>query len=219
MNLISHRGNLNGPQKESENTIDSILTALKSGFGVEIDLRDSMGEIAISHDPVVMINHSVKFGELIHCLKSNSFSNVFALNIKSDGLLGLFPFENMREIQNYFFFDMSYPEQLKFEKKMLPIARRFSEYENIDLISLEKKENTWVWLDSFSSDWWIDTVDFSKFSENIKFVIVSPELHGRSPIDVWKWFAEKSMHLNRVWLCTDYPLKILGEYGAEIDKF
>ena len=38
MKVISHRGNLNGPNKQTENTIESIKTAINLGFDVEIDV-------------------------------------------------------------------------------------------------------------------------------------------------------------------------------------
>jgi hypothetical protein len=38
MILIAHRGNLNGPNKESENMPDYINIAIEKGFYVEIDV-------------------------------------------------------------------------------------------------------------------------------------------------------------------------------------
>ena len=36
--LISHRGNLNGPQPNKENSPDYINEAIESGYNVEIDI-------------------------------------------------------------------------------------------------------------------------------------------------------------------------------------
>ena len=50
MILISHRGNLNGPDKSIENTPDSIDIALSVGFDVEIDVRVLDGAVFLGHD-------------------------------------------------------------------------------------------------------------------------------------------------------------------------
>ena len=39
MKLIAHRGNLSGPDRERENTTDTIRKALEEGFDVELDVR------------------------------------------------------------------------------------------------------------------------------------------------------------------------------------
>ena len=38
MILIAHRGNINGKQPKNENTIEYIMTALRKGYDVEIDI-------------------------------------------------------------------------------------------------------------------------------------------------------------------------------------
>lgn len=48
--LISHRGNLNGPEPRYENTIPYIQRAMKEGFDVEIDLRYEEGSWYLGHD-------------------------------------------------------------------------------------------------------------------------------------------------------------------------
>lgn len=48
MKLISHRGNLRGPNPIKENTKDYIETAIHKGFDVEIDIR---AELTNSTDP------------------------------------------------------------------------------------------------------------------------------------------------------------------------
>jgi hypothetical protein len=57
---ISHRGNLNGPDPENENTIGSISLALQRGFDVEIDTWVINKKIYFGHDkPTTPINESV----------------------------------------------------------------------------------------------------------------------------------------------------------------
>jgi hypothetical protein len=50
MRIISHRGNLNGPDKTSENSIDRIIQAIDQGFDVEIDVRVENDQLWLGHD-------------------------------------------------------------------------------------------------------------------------------------------------------------------------
>ena len=50
MKKISHRGNINGPDPENENTVESILLALQKGFDVEIDIWVVNNLIYLGHD-------------------------------------------------------------------------------------------------------------------------------------------------------------------------
>ena len=50
MYLISHRGNINGIQKDEENKPEYINKALEKGFDVEIDVRFSKGKFFLGHD-------------------------------------------------------------------------------------------------------------------------------------------------------------------------
>lgn len=50
MNLIAHRGNINGPNKERENCPDYIDEAIKQNYSVEIDLRSFGETLSLGHD-------------------------------------------------------------------------------------------------------------------------------------------------------------------------
>ena len=50
MILISHRGNLNGPNPQRENSIQYIQEALDKGFDVEIDVWSKNGVFYLGHD-------------------------------------------------------------------------------------------------------------------------------------------------------------------------
>ena len=57
MLLISHRGNLNGSNPETENSPDQIERAASAGFNVEVDLRLIEGSWWLGHDyPQYRIN-------------------------------------------------------------------------------------------------------------------------------------------------------------------
>ena len=48
--IISHRGNLHGPDSTLENSINQINTCLEMGFDVEIDVRYWDNKILLGHD-------------------------------------------------------------------------------------------------------------------------------------------------------------------------
>jgi hypothetical protein len=50
MKLISHRGNINGPKPDMENSPDYIEKALKLGYDVEIDVWFSGDDFYLGHD-------------------------------------------------------------------------------------------------------------------------------------------------------------------------
>jgi 3-deoxy-D-manno-octulosonate 8-phosphate phosphatase (KDO 8-P phosphatase) len=85
--LISHRGNLNGPNKDLENKPDQIIKALAS-FRVEIDCWYIDKNFFLGHaEPVYKIDKYFLFNPalLIHCknldsfleLKNSEFTNIF----------------------------------------------------------------------------------------------------------------------------------------------
>jgi hypothetical protein len=48
--LIAHRGNISGPNPETENTISQLLYAIKMGFDVEVDVWVVEGKMYFGHD-------------------------------------------------------------------------------------------------------------------------------------------------------------------------
>jgi hypothetical protein len=48
--IISHRGNLSGPNKETENTPSQVLLAIEKGFDVEIDFWSEDNRLFLGHD-------------------------------------------------------------------------------------------------------------------------------------------------------------------------
>jgi glycerophosphoryl diester phosphodiesterase len=50
MKIISHRGNLIGPNPDKENSIPYIYNAFEAGFDVEIDLRTKNNQLYLGHD-------------------------------------------------------------------------------------------------------------------------------------------------------------------------
>ena len=52
MILISHRGNLNGPNPERENSPKYIDEAIEAGYDVEIDIWLNDGILYLGHDSI-----------------------------------------------------------------------------------------------------------------------------------------------------------------------
>jgi hypothetical protein len=50
MKIISHRGNVNGPNVEFENSASYIESAIKLGFDVEVDIWKINNELYLGHD-------------------------------------------------------------------------------------------------------------------------------------------------------------------------
>ena len=181
--------------------MSALVEALELGYGIETDIRDHFGEVVISHDPVAKLEADrleVLLGQL------EGRNSPVALNVKSDGLLSLLPKDRLRE--NTFFFDMSIPEKVQYERNGLIVASRLSELESVD-----SQNSGPVWLDSFESDWFLEEDSWNsvlKISEERLVVIVSPELHSRSPEAVWLRFQNGVNRSNRLSICTDWPERV-----------
>lgn len=83
MILISHRGNINGPNKKEENKIDYILNAINQGYDVEIDIWyiKNIDKYYLGHDnpeyevdiDFLMDNENKLW---IHCKNHDAFINL-----------------------------------------------------------------------------------------------------------------------------------------------
>lgn len=88
MILISHRGNINGPQPELENSPEYIEAALNAGYEVEIDVIYQDGWW-LGHDEP---EYEIEYGFLcrsdlwVHCKNMEAFAN---LNFIHHGVGGI----------------------------------------------------------------------------------------------------------------------------------
>jgi hypothetical protein len=72
MIYISHRGNLNGPDKERENSPSYIMEALDRGFHVEVDVWFVNGEFWLGHDePQYKTDYKLLVNEKLWCHAKN----------------------------------------------------------------------------------------------------------------------------------------------------
>lgn len=84
MKLISHRGNIFGPNPERENNPEYILEAILSGYDCEIDVRYLNNEYYLGHDApdykidlLFLLTNSNKLW--IHCKNFEAFDNLIQI--------------------------------------------------------------------------------------------------------------------------------------------
>ena len=198
--IFAHRG-LWGPGRDG-NSVEALEQAISLGFSIETDIRDHLGKVVVSHDPVPEGLDPIALDYLIG-LSQNS-ETYLALNVKADGLLGLLPSASHK----HFFFDMSSPETLRYSKSEHLIALRLSDLE--PELTPRGVAAEWLWLDGFQDDWYLE-LDFTAFAEYRGVVIVSPELHQRPKSATWKFAVSKWRQVPNLCICTDFPEEFLWE--------
>lgn len=203
MQIIAHRGFWKEPSEK--NTMLAFERALGEGFGIETDLRDCANELVISHDMADV--KSMRFSTLINKYIDIRSSLTLALNIKADGLTEIIAQLLIEHnISNYFCFDMSVPDGLKYSQAGLKTYMRISEYEtfNEPLCGLSHG----VWLDAFSTNIH-NTEQLEKIPITKPICFVSPELHGRNSYrSFWNFlhaFERNTEQKRSLYLCTDFP--------------
>lgn len=211
MEILCHRGMWE--IENEKNSFNSLLKAISNGFGIETDIRDFNNELVISHD--IPNTECIRFYQFLEeYSKSTYFENVtLALNIKADGLQNkLMHLLEVYKVKNYFVFDMSIPETVNYSKNEIRFFIRQSEYE-IEPIQFAKMSG--IWLDAFNSEWYDIELINNHILNNREVAIVSPELHKRDYLSLWKRLKENNIHnSNLVKLCTDLPKKAM-EYFYE----
>lgn len=193
-----------------KNSMVAFEHSLRAGFGIETDIRDRDGELVISHD--IPDRASIKLEDLLITYQTNDRRTTLALNIKADGLVPLLTkMLASYKIEDYFFFDMSVPETLRYKAGGLRYYTRESEHEPLPALY---EGAAGVWMDCFVRDW-IDEAAIRKHLDTGKDVcIVSPELHKRDRSGMWQMiqrsrlFQEDGLHL-----CTDHPEEARRFFG------
>ena len=196
--IYAHRGCWGN--SVSQNSLTSFHLAELNNYSIETDIRLSDSGLVISHDPKC---------ESTQLMLSSIFDlkTSFALNIKEDGLQDhISTIRPWIENTGSFVFDGSIPEMHRFHNLGIPHALRLSEFEK----SLPWESHA-VWLDSFTSDWWINDNNVQKLFGTAKVIVVSPELHGRDPRAVWDFLANQRLEGNSYFgICTDRPKDYLS---------
>ena len=209
LSIIAHRGYwIDASEK---NTSVAFIRALEHGFGIETDFRDFNGELVVSHD--VPIHGAMKITEFVDLYKKMPVLAPMALNIKSDGLYPLVKDLIIQAgITNYFVFDMSVPDARGYLAEHIPVFTRLSEYETAPAFLVQ---SCGVWLDAFESEWYNEKIIQNLIGQGKQVAIVSPELHRRPHLQLWKLLKTHNFHKNElVSLCTDFPLEAKDYFNA-----
>lgn len=200
MVILSHRGEWKYP--DEKNTPEAFGRSLKNGFGVEIDLRDREGEVVVSHDPP---GKEALLADVYFEAYRRAGTNLpLAMNIKSDGLARLLdPLLKKFGIKNYFVFDMSVPETLRYIDLGFVVFSRQSDVEPSPTLS---EFASGIWLDAFHGEWVDEASIDGHLVSGKKVCLVSPELHQRPRGPFWEKLAKfRSIQSNDLMLCTDHP--------------
>ena len=203
MNILCHRGYWKVPAEK--NTKTAFKRGYDLGLGTETDLRDCQGELVISHDPPE--KDAMTFNAFLEMTPRSAF---LALNVKSDGLANrAIEILKHHRHESFVFFDMSIPDMRSYLRIGAPVAVRLSECEPwVDMLFASAP---YIWLDAFEGDWY-DHAYLTKLLETQKqILIVSSELHGRSPDAQWALLDSFSQS-DKLTLCTDFPEAALARF-------
>lgn len=205
MIIIAHRGFW--ADTIEQNTIDAFNRALDFGFGIELDVRDFNKKIIISHN--IPDRNAKSFKDIFKTLHRHPNFNkvIYAINIKSDGIE-----EKIKDLildfdlkENSFVFDMSMPSMYIFYKqyKQINFATRQSEVEKSPIFYNNAK---WLWMDELEKHWISNNIIMSHIVNKKRVCLVSPELHERKHLEVWKQYLQLPKNiLKKVYICTDIP--------------
>jgi glycerophosphoryl diester phosphodiesterase len=201
LEILAHRGLWH--LAEEQNTLEAIELAFSHGFGVETDIRYSLGKLVVSHDPSTEVTPT--FLELLEV--SDRYEQEIAVNIKSSGLAGLVASGvNSSKTRRLSYFDMAVPDALIYLQEGLPVLWRVSEFEAIGQLP---NGVAGLWIDDFSGKW-LNSQDCHKLSETgLDLYFVSQELHQPGqPSQQWQTILELMETVgNKIKLCTDLPFE------------
>ena len=209
MELLAHRGMW--ATRDQRNTPAALAAAFAHGWGVETDIRDLAGRIAISHDGPLP-DHTYFLEDLLADWRAHATPGRLALNVKADGLQEAVHAALMHqlapeEIGRCFVFDASVPdERLWLRAGHVPTFVRHSELEPMPTASPHYPLAAGVWLDAFDGEWWDASVVRAHLARGLLVAVVSPELHGRDHRACWQLLVDAGLwQTPGVLLCTDLP--------------
>lgn len=200
MKIISHRGYW--LESEEKNSLIAFERSLNLFFGIETDIRDSQGQIVISHD--IPLGNEMLLTDFLGLVSKTNLP--LALNIKADGLARkVKKIVDTVSLVDWFVFDMSIPDMREYLQLGLPVFTRISDIET-EPVFFEKASG--IWLDGFESVWY-DINLIRSFLDNGKRVcIVSPELHCHPHESCWSMIRSSFLVDHQdVYICTDFPQK------------
>lgn len=206
MQILSHRGRWRVPSER--NTLKAFSRSFADGYGTELDVRDDCGELVVSHDPPPP--GTMRLDTVLRAYVDAGQPGALAINVKSDGLAASIAEACERHgVSSFFCFDQSVPDLFGYLERGVPTFTRQSEVEPSPPLY---DRVAGVWLDSFFDDGWFDERVLTRHLDGGKRVcMVSPELHGREPVEAWeRWVSWAACDSEAVLVCTDRPDELSG---------
>jgi hypothetical protein len=200
MQILSHRGQWS--RQIEKNSSEAFVRSFTNRFGTETDVRDHHGALVISHD--FPVGQPMELECFLEIYTKIGLQLPLALNIKADGLQKLLTsiLEKFKVMQHCFVFDMSVPDMLGWLKTSIPVFTRHSDIEP-DPVLYDRVQG--VWLDGFYSTWWNADTIRRHLDRGKRVCVVSPELHGRDPVQAWDILAPCNDCGPALMVCTDAP--------------
>jgi hypothetical protein len=200
--IVAHRGYWR--TTDEKNNAIAFERALEAGYGIETDVRDAVGTLVISHD--MPRGGEMELGDFLRRCARFPDARPLALNVKADGMQRAMAAQlSACGVHGHFVFDMSVPDALAYIREGVPAFTRLSEFEPIPAFLARA---TGVWLDAFESDWFETDAIRGLLDAGKQVCVVSPELHGRNHVELWRRLRESDTHRSpSMALCTDYPDK------------
>jgi hypothetical protein len=202
LSILAHNGCWRAP--EDKNSISACRLALTSGFGLQVDIRDHVGELVVAYEPDEAGHYPFR---KICTLMQQHPGNTLALNIRSTGLQHLLC-EALAHytLTDYFLYDMSVPDLLAALQSGLRCFTRQSELETTPVLY---PQSHGVWVDMYEQDW-LTSNDIRMHLKHAKDVaMASPELHGRDHLPFWHYLKDHWASLggatSKCYLSTAYP--------------
>jgi len=202
--VLSHRGFWVDP--DEKNSLIAFERSIASGFGTETDIRDRDGVLVVSHDPAE--NRAINWSDLLDLFEGSGLP--LAVNVKADGLSSMVASSLMERDVDAFMFDMSGPETVRYARAGLPYFTRHSDVECTPILY---EGAIGVWLDSFGPEWFDLKVIERHLDLGKKVCLVSSELHGRDPEELWEMLAP-CKDWDGLMICTDLPVQAASRLSS-----
>jgi hypothetical protein len=204
--VLSHRGYWKEPAEK--NGPVAFQRSFDLGYGTETDVRDLHRRLVIAHDPPD--GSEMMVDALLDLLAGRDLP--LAMNIKADGnAQALHDLMRARGVKDWFTFDMTVPELVVQLRLGLPAFTRASEYEQ-PCPCYDRAAG--VWVDGFERTWFTAATLETFLRDGKRVAVVSPELHGRDPMDLWPILRRSAIAAHpALMLCTDLPERASAYFG------
>lgn len=161
------------------NTIERLKT-IPQKYGVEIDIRETQGELILNHEA---FDTGDLLDKYLNEYVSGGHKGLIIFNIKEAGIESkVLELAKKYNILNYFLLDVEAPYLYSASRKgVKKIAVRYSEVEPIETLEYYKGYVDWVWIDTISELPLNKRI--VKKLQGFKTCLVCPERWGR-PDDI-----------------------------------